>query len=98
MSDRAQELASRFDQFSREFITTIEELEPHQLQARCAGEQCTLAALATHVAKVHSLAGDWIQMLASDQPLPDVTMDMIDRANAVQFAEDAARPKPEILE
>ena len=98
MSDRAQELATRFDQVSREFITTIEGLEPDQLQARCAGEQCTVAALGAHVAKVHSLVGDWIQTLASDQPLPAVTMDMIDRANATQFAEDAAVPKAELLE
>jgi hypothetical protein len=98
MSDRANALATQFEQLSRTFITTFEGLEPHQLQEHCAGEQCTVAALGAHVAKVHSIAADWIQMLASDQPLPDVTMAMIDQANATQFAEDATCPQADVLE
>jgi hypothetical protein len=98
VSDRAAELATQFDQASREFIATVEGLDPDQLHARCPEEQCTVAALGAHVAKVHTLAADWIQTLASDQPLPAVTMDMVHQANAAQFAEDAAASQADVLE
>jgi hypothetical protein len=97
MSKRVQELADRFSQLSQEFISIIEGCTDDQLRARCEGEQCTVAALASHVAAVHELAADWIQASASGQPLPPITMGMIDQANAEQFERDVGREKAAVL-
>lgn len=97
MSQRATDLANQFEQASRELISTVEQLSPSQMQARCAGEGCTLAALASHVAGVHPLATQWIQSAAAGEPLPDITMEMVNQANAKQFTDDASRNKDEIL-
>jgi hypothetical protein len=98
MGDRADMLADRFSQLSQEFIELIESFTPAQMQARCDAEQCTVAALGSHVAGIYRLTAGWIQTAASGQPLPPVTMEMVDQANAIQFARDADRPKGEVLE
>jgi hypothetical protein len=98
MVDRAEMLADRFSLLSQEFIALIESFTPAQMQARCDAEQCTVAALGSHVAGVHRLSAEWIHDAASGKVLPPVTMDMVDQANADQFARDAARPKGEVLE
>jgi hypothetical protein len=98
MSDRATGLANQFSRLSREFISTFEGLNAEQLQAQCEGEQCTVTALGSHVAGVHRLAAEWIQKSASAQPLPEVTMAMVNQANAEQFERDAGRDKDEVLE
>lgn len=98
MSDRAEALANEFSRLSHQFISTFEELHPEQLQAFCEGEQCTVAALGSHIAVVHQIAIDWIQSSASGKPLPEITMADVDRANIEQFARDANRSKKEILD
>jgi hypothetical protein len=98
MDSRAEELADRFSRSSRQFISIIEDCTPDQLRARCEGEQCTVAALASHVGAIHQLAADWIQIAASGQPLPHITMEDVDRANAEQFERDADREKTAVLE
>lgn len=97
MSQRAADLADQFEHSSRELIAIVQQLSPSQLQARCAGEQCTVAALASHVAGVHPLAAGWIQTAAAGEPLPEITMEMLDEENARQTAADANREKGEIL-
>jgi hypothetical protein len=91
------DLADEFEQASRNLIHVVENLTPEQLRARCEGEQCTVAALASHVAGVHPLAARWVQSAAAGEPLPELTMDMVHEANAKQTAADANRDKGEIL-
>jgi hypothetical protein len=98
MSERAAGLADQFSELSREFIFTFEGFSTEQLQARCEGEKCTVAALGSHVAGVHRLGAGWIQKSAAAQPLPEVTMEMVNQANAEQFERDADRDKDEVLE
>jgi hypothetical protein len=97
MSQRASDLANQFEQSSRELVSIIEQMPPSLMQARCSGEQCTVAALASHVAGVHPLAVNWIQTAAAGEPLPEITMDKVDEANAKQTAADEKRDKGEIL-
>lgn len=97
MSARADAYAKQFEDLSRNLIATLEGYTPDQMQARCAGEQCTVAALASHIAIVHPLAVDWIESAASGGPMPRITMDAVHIMNAEQFARDAGRPKDEIL-
>lgn len=97
MTNRAETYARQFDDHSRRLIAEVEGFSPEQLQARCAGEQCTVAALASHIADVHILVGGWIEQALAGEPLPEVTMDDIHAVNGEQFARDANRPKSEIL-
>ena len=97
VSQRAQNLANQFELYSNELISVIEQATPQQLQARCAGEQCTVAALGSHVAGVHPLALGWVKTIAAGEKLPALTMDMVDKINAEQTARDANRDKDEIL-
>ena len=97
MSDRADDYANQFQELSRQFIATIEGYTPEQMQARCVGEQCTVAALASHIAGVHNLVADWVVKSANGEPLPELTMDTVNAINADQFARDANRPKSEII-
>jgi hypothetical protein len=97
MGRRAEELADRFSQLSQEFISIIEGCTPDQIRTRCQGEQCTVAALASHVAAIQALAAEWIQIAASGQPLPHITMETVNQANAEQFERDADREKGAIL-
>jgi hypothetical protein len=97
MSARAESYANEFEQLSQQFIAQVEGCTPRQMQARCEGEQCTVAALASHVAEGHPAIVEWIELVATGQPLPPVTMDDLNAMNEEQFARDASRPKDEIL-
>jgi hypothetical protein len=97
MSTRADVYANQFDDLSRQFIADVESYTPDQMQAVCAGEQCTVAALASHVAEGHTAIAGWVATAAAGDPFPPITMDDIDAMNAEQFARDANRPKQEIL-
>ena len=68
-----------------------------QLQARCKAEQCTVVALATHIARVHLLAVGWINEILSGIGLADLTMDEIDSANHAWFLMDAERSRADAL-
>lgn len=97
MSTRAEGLAKQFEGLSQDLVSTLESYTPDQMQASCAGEQCTVAALASHVAIVHTLGAEWIRSAASGEPMPSVTMDSVHSMNAEQFTRDAGCPKDEIL-
>ena len=97
MSNRAETYAREFDEHSRQIIAAVEGYSPAQMQARCAGEQCTVAALASHIADVHVLVGGWIEQALAGEPLPQVTMDDVHAVNGEQFARDATRSKDEVL-
>ena len=97
MSARAEAYATQFEDLSQQFIASVERYTPAQMQLICEGEQCTVAALASHIAEGHPVIADWVVTAAAGGPLPSVTMDDIDAMNAEQVARDANRPKDEIL-
>jgi hypothetical protein len=97
MGERAIALADRFNRARLEFLTTIEGYSPAQMRSRCEGEQCSVTALASHVAKVHTLAADLVQAAASGGTLPSMSMDDVNRMNLEQFTRDVNRDKAAIL-
>jgi hypothetical protein len=97
MSDRAEAYANQFNDLSRQFQATIEGYTPAQMQAVCDGEQCTVAALASHIAEGHSVIAGWVATAAAGGPMPAISMGDIDAMNAEQVVRDAERPKDEIL-
>ena len=97
MTERTEAYARQFEEESQRLISEVESFSPEQMQAHCTGEQCTVAALATHIANVHKLGVDWIETAAAGGSLPEVTMDDVHAMNADQFARDSNRSKDEIL-
>jgi hypothetical protein len=93
MSERARSLAQRFEAASMKVEDTLSCCTDEQLQARCEAEQCTVVALATHIARVHLLTVGWINEILSGIGLADLTMDEIDSANHAWFPMDAERSK-----
>ncbi len=97
MGQRSDELAARFDETHEQVLSTVEELSPTQLLARCDGEDCSVAALASHIATVYSTAAVWATTAARGGQMPTVTMDAIDRTNEEQFARDGKRTGDELV-
>ncbi|HUG16844.1 MAG TPA: DinB family protein [Thermomicrobiales bacterium] len=91
-------MAERFHRARQEFIRVIDSCDASQLQAHCHGEQCTVAALASHVAGFHALGAQWVQQAVRGEELPTITMNDIDAMNAEQTVRDANRSPQDILQ
>lgn len=86
MSERAKALADQFDQANGDLIRTVEKSSEAQWKATCAGEKWPVGVTAHHVAGGHETIAGIVQQIATGQPLPNITMEMIDQNNA-QHAE-----------
>lgn len=83
MSDRANALADRLDAVNRELIALVEGASEEGWAARCAGEQCTVAALAYHVGGSHAGVLDaLVRPIAEGGELRPVSWEQIHRWNA----------------
>jgi hypothetical protein len=98
MSQEIQRLADRFEAANRQVIAAIDACSDDVLHTLCPAERCTVAALACHVADIHALGANWIRTMLAGRPLPPLTMDMVDRINAEQFALNANQSKAEALD
>lgn len=87
MSERASALAAAFEQANAAMIAALEGCSDEQVRAICEGEGWSVAVSAHHVARGHAALSGFVQMMANGQPLPPVTMEMIDAGNA-QHAEE----------
>ena len=82
MSERARELADRFQQVSEAFAAEVERLSPSQWGAFCPDEGRTVAALAHHVAWAYGAEIEAFRAMAEDRPVPSWTEESLDRANS----------------
>jgi hypothetical protein len=78
-------------------ITAVEPLDAASLRQPCPVEQCTVAALACHIAAVHGAIAGVVQAMVAGEALPSLTMEDIDRTNAENAAANAARGKDEVI-
>ncbi len=97
MITRTQGMANRFEAASCQVSNRIEQCNDLELRAHCAAEACTVAALASHVARVHELTISWIAAMLAGESLAGLTMADIDQANQEWFANDADRRKDDVL-
>ena len=98
MGERAQALANRFDETNREIISTVEKCSDAQWRTKCAGENWSVGVVAHHVAGGHAGIARIVETLAAGQPLPPMTMEMLDQVNAQHAQEQANCTKQETLE
>ena len=82
MSQRADELAARFEQASRDFAAKVEALNERQWQAKTPEEGWTVAATAHHAAGASGPLATMVAAVAGKGPMPPVTQDMLNQLNA----------------
>jgi uncharacterized protein (TIGR03083 family) len=97
MSQRARTLAERFEQANRELIETVERLSEDQWKTKTAAEGWSVGVVAHHVAAGHAGIAGLVQQIASGEPVPPMSMEMFDKANAEHAIQHANTTRPETL-
>jgi uncharacterized damage-inducible protein DinB len=98
MSERAAALATAFENANNELIAAVEACPDEQWRQTCSEEGWSVAVTSHHVGIGHQPIAGFIQMMANGQPIPPVTMEMFDAANAQHAQEHANCTKAETLE
>ena len=89
MSERAADLAAKLESANEAVIAALESCTQEQLGKQCEGEGWSPTVTAHHIATSHAGIGGLASMIANGQPVPPITMDMINAGNA-QHAQDFA--------
>jgi hypothetical protein len=97
MGTRSEELAKKFDESCSEMNKTVEGLSDADWKKVTSAEKWPVAVVAHHVAVSHDGISGLVQLLAKGQPLPAITMDMIDAGNAKHAKEQANVTKAETV-
>jgi hypothetical protein len=97
MSERAATLAATFEQSHDTLIATVEGCSDEQVRLITEAEGWPVAVAAHHVAAACPTLFGLAQLVANGQPLPDVTMDMIDAVNAKHAEEFFSVSREETL-
>jgi hypothetical protein len=97
MAQRSQALADQFEKANREIIATVERCSDTQWKNKTSGESWPVGVVAHHVAQSHEGIAGLVQKIATAQPLPGLTMDMINQGNAEHAKKFANCTKDETL-
>jgi hypothetical protein len=98
MSARAEDLAIRFEQANQDVIDMVSRVEDADLGVTCPAEGWTAAAVGAHVGGGHfGIVEYLVKPIVEGQEIPPFTLDSFAESNAKEAAENAARPKAEIL-
>jgi len=97
MSPRSEELAQRFTAFNNEVIAFVENCPEKDWNNVCAGENWPVGVVARHVAASHYRALGLAQMIVEGKPLPELSREAIDEANAKHAEKHAGCTKDEVL-
>jgi hypothetical protein len=89
MSERAAGLAAAFERANGELIQALKACSEDQLKLVCESEGWPVTVAAHHVASSTGPLTRLITLMANGQPLPAISMDMINAGNA-QHAEEFA--------
>ena len=89
LSERAAALAAAFERANDAVIESIAGCSDAELQAPCAGEGWPVVVVAHHLALSYPALGGMVQLLATGQIVPPLSMSDLDAFNA-QHATDAA--------
>jgi hypothetical protein len=97
MSERAEWLAAKFEQATKDLAELLAPCSEQDWQKRCPDEERPVGVVAHHVAGgLHAQVG-WLQMVANGQPLPPITAEQIDETNAIHAINHAHHTKEETL-
>ena len=97
MGARAEQLAKKFDESCGEFNKVVESLSDADWKKVTSAEKWPVGVVAHHVAEGHANIGGLIHLVAKAQPMPGLTMDMINANNAKHAKEQANVTKADAL-
>jgi uncharacterized damage-inducible protein DinB len=97
MGQRSQALAEQLEQVNRQITATIERCSDAQWKTKTSGEKWPVGVVAHHVAQSHEGIAGLVRMIAGGQPLPPITMEMIDHGNAEHAKQFANVTRDETL-
>jgi hypothetical protein len=97
MSEQARVLADRFEQANREFIAFAQRCSEPQWRAICPDEGWSVGVAAHHLAEDHMVLAGLAQAVATGQPVPALTGEMIDQFNAQHAQQHAACTREETV-
>ncbi len=97
-SQRAQALAEQFTNVNEALINYVEGCSEEDLNKVTSGEQWGVRVAAHHIAGSHQPVAGLVQLIATGQPLPALSMEMFNHGNAQHAAEYAHCTKAEIVD
>lgn len=98
MGARTEALAAQFETVNGELIDTVGTLSDAQWHKVCESEGWTVGVTAHHVATGLNPIMGLVQLIATDQPLPPLTPEMINQGNAQHAQQSANCTKEETVE
>ena len=98
MSGRAEELAKRFEQANDEVIAAVQNCSDEQWRRTCSGEQWSVGVTAHHIGTSYGPIAGMVQALATGQPVPPLTAELLDASNAEHARQFAGCTKEETIE
>ena len=101
MSERAHDLADRFDRANEDLIAFAQGLSRTQWRMLCPREGRTVGVVVYHVAEGHALTTEVTRAIALGEPLPEGlarSKEEVDLKNARQAEEHADRAQAETVE
>lgn len=84
MTQRNETVATAFEQVASRMVKEVEDLSDSARCAVPAGETRTVGQIAYHMAEVYDNVNGFIRQAVAGQPLPALTMEIIDGFNAEQ--------------
>jgi len=97
MGAKAEALAKQFEAKVQEATTLIEKLTDAEWTTITAAEKWSVGVVAHHVATAHEGISRIVKTVASGQPMPHFTLDMLNQMNAQHAKEHAGCTKSETL-
>ena len=98
MGSRVEELAKRFEQTNEEVIAAVQSSSDEQWRNTCSGEQWSVGVTAHHIGTSHVPVAGVVRALATGQPVPPLTAEMLDAGNAEHAQQFADCTKEETVE
>jgi uncharacterized damage-inducible protein DinB len=100
VSERARALAERYEQANGDLIAEVERSSGGAWGKQCSNEGWSVAVTAHHVAIQTAPVAGIVHAIATGQPLPPITMEMIHQGNeehAAQYANCTQAETAELL-
>lgn len=98
MSGRVEALIGRFERANDEVIATVQGCSDQQWRSPCSGEQWPVAVTAHHIGTAYRPLAEMIRALATGQPLPAFTSEMLEARNAEHAQQYAGCSREETVE
>lgn len=98
VAQRSTALAEQFAILNREVIMFVEQCPTTLWQQPCHNDGRSVALVAHHIAASHAMLAGLVGLLAHGQPLPSITKEMLDQANAQHAQQFAHCTQAEVLD